>query len=464
MPPDPLIAGYMNESWWTNLKSDEPDPMEVPGNYTRPELTEEEKKMMENPELAELNKAKFDLVIPDIGYRVTKHLKGNYTNDAWKCLTIECLCPHFNGTLTNENKCILPSGKPLTKATRKEYRTMTDDERHRYHKAFRTLMETGIFDEIAVIHLYMVAKTHGKSVFWTWHRGYLKKLEYELRKIDSDLFVPYWDTTLDQFLPNPADSIMWTDDFMGRSDENGTVISGPAAHWTTLNSNQLIRRKNWLGYHGFLFHEGDLKALLKTTQINAKNKMDMKLKHKFSCSQQLNLLELLHASAHDFVGGDMQDLHSASNDPVFYQLHSFIDLILEIWKQHRDPNCILPGLSEFENDETYEFLPRPTCSHQNPDCGSKYLFCDKTKQHPRCTSKIRHNGNCTGFDNEDEPCLKEKCYENQCLVNIKELNSTELFTTYDYFDEAPKEENQEDLELFNLSSRLRKFMAALSMG
>jgi hypothetical protein len=97
MPADPLIAGYMNESWWTNLKSDEPDPMEVPGNFTRPEPTEEEKKMMEHPELAELNNAKFDLVIPDIGYRVTKHLKGNYTNDAWKCLTIKCLCPHFNG-------------------------------------------------------------------------------------------------------------------------------------------------------------------------------------------------------------------------------------------------------------------------------------------------------------------------------------------------------------------------------
>jgi hypothetical protein len=60
---------------------------------------------------------------------------------------------------------------------------MTDDERHRYHNAFRTLMETGIFDEIAVIHLYMVAKTHGKSVFWTWHRGYLKKYTKKLKNI-----------------------------------------------------------------------------------------------------------------------------------------------------------------------------------------------------------------------------------------------------------------------------------------
>ena len=71
------------------------------------------------------------------------------------------------------------------------------------------------------------------------------RLEYELRKIYSDLFVPYWDTTLDQFLPNPADSIMWTDEFMGRSDENGTVISGPAAHWTTLNVILICRKKKF---------------------------------------------------------------------------------------------------------------------------------------------------------------------------------------------------------------------------
>lgn len=40
---------------------------------------------------------------------------------------------------------------------------------------------------------------------------------------------------MDQNLPNSHDSIMWTDEFIGRTDENGTVISGPGAYWVTLN-------------------------------------------------------------------------------------------------------------------------------------------------------------------------------------------------------------------------------------
>lgn len=39
---------------------------------------------------------------------------------------------------------------------------------------------------------------------------------------------------MDQNLPQPEDSIMWTDEFMGRTDKNGAVISGPAANWTTI--------------------------------------------------------------------------------------------------------------------------------------------------------------------------------------------------------------------------------------
>jgi hypothetical protein len=68
------------------------------------------------------------------------------------------------------------------------------------------------------------------------------RFEIELRKLDPDLAIPYWDSTLDQNLPNSRDSIMWTDDFIGRIDENGTVISGPGAHWITLSVNFLLKK------------------------------------------------------------------------------------------------------------------------------------------------------------------------------------------------------------------------------
>lgn len=62
----------------------------------------------------------------------------------------------------------------------------------------------------------------------------LSSFEIELRRLDPDLAIPYWDSTMDQNLPASRDSIMWDDDFMGRTDENGTVITGPGAHWITL--------------------------------------------------------------------------------------------------------------------------------------------------------------------------------------------------------------------------------------
>src|SRR5687767_7082246 len=89
---------YMNESYWNDLYSDEPSDPKHPANYTPFLPTSEEKRFMINPHLTPMKKSKFAIFIPDIGYRVEKNLKGNYSNNAWKCLTLKCLCPYFNGT------------------------------------------------------------------------------------------------------------------------------------------------------------------------------------------------------------------------------------------------------------------------------------------------------------------------------------------------------------------------------
>lgn len=48
--------------------------------------------------------------------------------------------------------------------------------------------------------------------------------------------LPYWDSTLDNNLPNPEDSVMFSEYLMGDADpETGDVISGPYANWTTMD-------------------------------------------------------------------------------------------------------------------------------------------------------------------------------------------------------------------------------------
>uniref|UniRef100_A0A914EJ37 Tyrosinase copper-binding domain-containing protein n=1 Tax=Acrobeloides nanus TaxID=290746 RepID=A0A914EJ37_9BILA len=341
---------------------------------------------------------------------VRKILKDNYTSEAWRCMNLTCLCPYFDGRIENStNKCILPSGKILTKSIRREYRTLSDEERNIYHKAVRNLMENGLFDEISMVHYRVVSinEAHSKPEFWIWHRHYIKSLEIELRKINPEISLPYWDSTMDQNLPNSHDSIMWTDEFIGRTDENGTVISGPGAYWVTLNGHLLTRRTNFKSFG--LFHEADIKYVLGESQLGMPRRPKID-----NCGKQLEFLEIMHGDPHHYVGGAMDALITAANDPIFFLHHCFVDLIWELWRQQKNPNCHLIGLIDDDIDETYEYAPRPTCTKESPNCGSKYLFCDQSKKLPQCSVKVQLGGICKGLKNENQPCISEQCIEGIC--------------------------------------------------
>ncbi len=44
-------------------------------------------------------------------------------------------------------------------------------------------------------------------------------IEFALRQVDPSVAIPYWDSSLDENLPNARDSIMWSSDFMGEEDD-----------------------------------------------------------------------------------------------------------------------------------------------------------------------------------------------------------------------------------------------------
>jgi len=81
----------------------------------------------------------------------------------------------------------------------------------------------------------------------------------------------------------------------------------------------------------------------------------------------------MHNRVHMFVGGYMSETPFASNDPVFYPHHSFVDLLLEKWiRAHPDavaagfvpstggPNghnrydCLFPFIPHITHDEMYK--------------------------------------------------------------------------------------------------------------
>uniref|UniRef100_A0A915NGD3 Tyrosinase copper-binding domain-containing protein n=1 Tax=Meloidogyne floridensis TaxID=298350 RepID=A0A915NGD3_9BILA len=39
-----------------------------------------------------------------------------------------------------------------------------------------------------------------------------------------------------------------------------------------------------------------------------------------------------HGVVHTFVGGDMDETKDSTNDPIFFLMHSFVDMIWELWR------------------------------------------------------------------------------------------------------------------------------------
>jgi len=266
-----------------------------------------------------------------------------------------------------------------------------------------------------------------------FHREFLKILEFSMRSLDPEAALPYWDTTLDSGLPDPSDSILWTELFLG--EPRGDVTTGAFGNWTTLvdkvvgplsPSGYITRNASHLPEE--LWTDDDIEEVMSKPRF----------RNLVKCVDPY--YNNLHGAIHVWVGGHNYKLRTAASDPVFFLIHCFQDSIWEQWRQtHQnrtqreieytsdnescDPLAtanatMLPwkltnieGLSNRYTDIIYSYEPKPNCTKSAPDCGSPYLFCHTGR--PKCLSKIRLDGNCTGLE-EFDACFGGKCVGGRC--------------------------------------------------
>ncbi|PIO66848.1 shTK domain protein [Teladorsagia circumcincta] len=388
--------------------------------------------------------------------------RGQVAYHPYDCMTLGCLCPFFAGRMQN-GQCVLSNGAILTMAYRKEYRMMTDDERNRWHRALATLKANGEYDRMSREHfdVGVGSGAHSGPGFLPWHREYLKRFEIALRMVDPTVAVPYWDSVMDNYLPDPRDSILFSNLFAGETDFYGNVIQGPFAYWRTLEGRPTILRN--LGREGSLLNENQI------NNVVAQNTIENTLAYTAPTAgcpfpNNYGAIEYIHSNVHLWVGGDMKPPSTSANEPLFFMHHSFVDYLWELWRQLKQPRWLREvayspdngwctnqlhfswaymrpfpylanrdGLSNSYTDQMYRYAPRATCSLQNPNCGSPYLFCD-TRGYPHCVSKVKMNGNCMGFENFDV-CYAGRCWWGRCipgnrawaskiLKNVKAVNSS----------------------------------------
>jgi hypothetical protein len=330
-----------------------------------------------------------------------------------------------------------PTGsQQFIKATRREYRCMTRDERSDFHHALNMLKYNIInvageseYDVYAKHHRNVESPSaHAGAAFLPWHREYLHRLESALRQKVSSAYLPYWDTMLDERLPNPKDSVMWLDTMMGNN--YGPVTSGPAANWGVISEcawSSTLRRSVNNGGNSMLFTDAKINQIM--SQYTADN--------------AFWLFESHHNNVHSYVGGHMGSLTCAPNDPMFWLHHAYIDYLWETWRktvQTTDPELDYPsgasaghtandpmkpfqplinqhGLSDHYTNLYYEYEERPSnvvCS-RDCTCCSDFLWCDTTVH--RCVSKVREGGDCTGLPDNACYCEDENA-EPVCIRNI----------------------------------------------
>ncbi|CAJ0587752.1 unnamed protein product, partial [Mesorhabditis spiculigera] len=323
------------------------------------------------------------------------------------------------------------------KNIRKEIRMMSPEERSRLFEAMGKL-KSRMVDNITAWDLHTLVHypdsapgAHWGPAFLPWHREFLRQFEVALQREVPGVAMAYWDSTLDQGLPDPADSVLWTEMLLGNG--NGYVKTGPFKEWDT---NVLMP-----------LSQVPVKKLYRMTGGRAQDRLmspkdvdwilsRKKFENLVFCHD--STFESIHGLSHAWVGGFMFVIRVSPNDPAFYMHHAFID---NLWEQfrHRRQNrwqrendwshnpCsknqeaygqMKPfsiknrdGLSNNYTDLWYEYEPVVHCSESREYCDGPYLWCDKGSW--RCRSKIVKGGNCTGFE-ETSICYQSVCQRGVC--------------------------------------------------
>lgn len=200
---------------------------------------------------------------------------------------------------------------------RKNLTRLTLAERAAFINAVQTLKANGEYDKYVTMHRGGMGHGHGGPAFFPWHREYLRRFEDELQAVDSSVYLPYWDWTVENLDSSGTQSLIWRDDFMGGPGDpsNGFRITGPFSGSTwNLTRNAFS-----------IFGAPGTGGVIATRMANPNY-------------TQFRGIEGPHGTAHVWVGGNVGNAASAPQDPVFWLIHTNVDRLWAEWTQQHQGN------------------------------------------------------------------------------------------------------------------------------
>ncbi|RKP05245.1 hypothetical protein THASP1DRAFT_20022, partial [Thamnocephalis sphaerospora] len=207
---------------------------------------------------------------------------------------------------------------------RREIRALSTQERQSFISAIQRLQRTGSpsrYDDFSQVHYDAREYAHGYSLFFPWHRYYIRLFETMLQEADANVMLPYWDWSLDSQAPGA--SVIFQDNYMGGNgrEGDGCVVDGPFANLQTAfpQPNCLTRNFDMSPNGNNAFYSPEM---IQNTISSTRD-----------YAQFRNRIESIpHGNVHNGIGGIMVSMYS-SNDPIFFLHHAMVDRIWAMWQQ-----------------------------------------------------------------------------------------------------------------------------------
>lgn len=282
---------------------------------------------------------------------------------------------------------------------RKNHLSLSAAEKKRFVKAVLGLKQNGAYDALVKDHrtamplmddsmgMGMGKKmAHRSPWFLPWHREFLLRFERELRKLDAEVTLPYWDWLDDRAKSSP----LWRPDFMGGSGQGpqGHVADGPfaygAGNWPlTVQSkgkgarDPALRRA--IGLEGELPAKAPIEDCLKLTPYDTAPWADPPHTEPRLAFRPV-LEHIVHDPVHGWVGGTMQ-LSTSPNDPVFFLHHANVDRLWGVWRgMHKkaDPYLPVSAGTKYDEDKSMPVFPaKPKALLDHHALGYRYEVEDR---------------------------------------------------------------------------------------
>ncbi|MGW7347887.1 tyrosinase family protein [Streptomyces sp. NPDC054854] len=205
---------------------------------------------------------------------------------------------------------------------RREVRQLSDAERTTFFNAVKALHDHGrersVYARVVADYYNNPGEMHGVPAFLPWLRIYVHRFEQSLRKVNPTIVLPYWDWTKDS--ASPGRSAVMSSSYFGKGrPSDGIVTSGAFAGWQcNIPQRHGLRRRT--DEIASLPSPRDIESLLDRSRTY--DGLRVSLEQTFNTVLQA-------------IGGKGGDLSSTSapNDPLFWIIASFTDLLWSEWQQ-----------------------------------------------------------------------------------------------------------------------------------